>query len=65
MVELGWPASEVAQEHLQNLVSQGYMTMEELATCRVPEDPASPVPVGGYTMACVMFYDRGFGVPSH
>jgi hypothetical protein len=30
-----------------------------------PEDPASPVPAGGYIMACTMFYERGFGVPSH
>jgi hypothetical protein len=32
MVESGWPALEVMQEHLQNLVSEGYMTAEELAT---------------------------------
>jgi hypothetical protein len=30
------------KEHLQNLVSQGYMTAAELATYRVPDDPASP-----------------------
>jgi hypothetical protein len=38
--------SEVTQEHLQNLVSQGYMSMAELATYDVPEDPVSPVQVG-------------------
>jgi hypothetical protein len=27
-------------------MSQGYMTMAKLATCRVPEDPASPTPAG-------------------
>jgi hypothetical protein len=25
MAELDWPMSEVMQEHLQNLISQGYM----------------------------------------
>jgi hypothetical protein len=52
-------------EHWQNLVSQKYMTTAELITCRVPEDPASPVPVGGYIVACMTFYERGIGVPSH
>jgi hypothetical protein len=32
MAELGWPMLETTQEHLQNLVSQGYMTTAELAT---------------------------------
>jgi hypothetical protein len=45
------------QEHLQNLVSQGCMTVTELATCHVLADPASPVPVvGGYVVACSEFY---------
>jgi hypothetical protein len=65
MAELGWPALEVTQEHLQNLVSQGDMIAVKLATCRVPTDPASLPPVGGYIVACVAFYERGFGVPSH
>jgi hypothetical protein len=67
MVESSWPVSEVMQEHLQNLMSQGYMTTMELATCRVPEDYASPAPVGGgwYVMSFMTFYERGFGVPSH
>jgi hypothetical protein len=47
MAELGCSASMVMQEHLQNLMSQGYMTAAELATCRVPKDPGSPAPVGG------------------
>jgi hypothetical protein len=51
MAESGWPASEVTQEHLQNPVSQGYMTRAELATCHVLENPASPAPVGGYIVA--------------
>jgi hypothetical protein len=48
---------EVTQVHLQSLVSQGYMTAVELATCRMPEDPISPVQAGGYVMACVVFYE--------
>jgi hypothetical protein len=67
MAELGLPTSKVMQEHLQNLMSQGYMTAAELATCHVPEDPASLVPAGGggYVVVCTMFYERGFVVPSH
>jgi hypothetical protein len=64
MVELGWTVSEVMQEHLQNLVSQGYMIVAELATCHISKDPASPAPVGGYVVVCVVYYERGFGVPS-
>jgi hypothetical protein len=41
------------------------MTAVELATCRVPEDPSSPVPVRGYIMAFTVFYEQGFGVSSH
>jgi hypothetical protein len=51
--------------HLQDLVSQGFMTMVELVTYHVPEDPASPVPAGGYIVAYTVFYERGFGAPSH
>jgi hypothetical protein len=40
-------------------------TMQELATCRVPVDPAYPALVVGYIVASVAFYERGFGVPSH
>jgi hypothetical protein len=65
MAESGWPTSEVMQEHLQNLISEGYMIVVELATCRVPENPASPAPAGGYVVSCATFYERGFGVPSH
>jgi hypothetical protein len=39
--------------------------MMELVTCCVPVDPSFSVPVGGYVMACVTFYERGFSVPSH
>jgi hypothetical protein len=64
MAESIWPALEVTQEHLQNLVSQGYMIAAELATCRLPEDPSSIVP-GGYVVACAALYERRFFVPSH
>jgi hypothetical protein len=65
MAELSWPALEVMQEHLQNLISLGYMTVVELPTCIVLVDPVSPALMGGYVMACLAFYERGFGVPSH
>jgi hypothetical protein len=65
MVELGWPTSKLMQEHLKNLISQGYMIAAELATSRMPEDPSSPTPVRGYVVVCMAFYKRGFGVPSH
>jgi hypothetical protein len=57
MAESSWPTSKVTQEHLQNLMSQGYMTMMELATCCVHEDHASLVPTGGYVMACGAFHE--------
>jgi hypothetical protein len=63
MAELGCTASEVMQEHLQSLVSQGYMMAVELVTCCAPEDPASPVLEEGYIMACTAFYEWGFGMP--
>jgi hypothetical protein len=64
MAELDWPMSEVMQEHLQNLISQGYMIALGLATYRVPEDPVSPQ-AGEYVVGCIVFYEWGFGVPSH
>jgi hypothetical protein len=65
MEESSWSVLEVTQEHLQDLVIQGYMTVMELATYRVPKDPTSPIPAGGYIVACATFYKRGFGAPSH
>jgi hypothetical protein len=41
------------------------MTMAELVTCHVPEDLASHALAGGYVVACMAFYERGFGVSSH
>jgi hypothetical protein len=46
-------------------MSQGFMTAVEHATCHVPEDLASLVLVEGYVVAFMMFYERGFDVPSH
>jgi hypothetical protein len=57
MAESGWPASVIMREHLQNLMSLGYMTAAESTTYRVPKDLASPILVGGYIMVCVMFYE--------
>jgi hypothetical protein len=41
------------------------MTVAELATCRMPEDPASPMPMGGYVVTYAKFNEWGFSVPSH
>jgi hypothetical protein len=41
------------------------MIAAEPATYHVPEDPGSPVPVGGYVVACVTFYEQGLGASSH
>jgi hypothetical protein len=57
MAGLGWSASVVTPEHLQNLMSLGYMTVAELATYRVLEDTASPIPMGGYVVACAVLYE--------
>jgi hypothetical protein len=56
---------EIMYEHLQNLVSQGYMIVVELATCHVSTDPASPTLAEGYVVVCTAFYERGFGVPPY
>jgi hypothetical protein len=65
MAGLGWSTSVVTQEHMQNIMSLGYMIAAKLATYHVPKDSSSPVPVVGYVMACTTFYERGFGVPSY
>jgi hypothetical protein len=56
MSELSWPASEIAREYLQKLVSKGYMTAVEFATCLVPMGPVSLAPVEGFVMVCAAFY---------
>jgi hypothetical protein len=65
MAESGWTTSEVTQENLQNLVNQGYMIAVELVTSHLPEDPSSPIQAGQYVVACVAFYEQGFGVLSY
>jgi hypothetical protein len=64
MEELGRTALEARHEHLQNLVSQGCITVAELVTLRVPEDLAFPTLVGRYVTACMVFYELGFSMPS-
>jgi hypothetical protein len=41
------------------------MTAAVFATCRVSEDPVSPMSAEGYMVSFVMFYERKFDVPSH
>jgi hypothetical protein len=41
------------------------MTAAEIMTCHMLEDTASPVPMEGYVVSFVAFYQQGFGVPSH
>jgi hypothetical protein len=57
MAELDWALLETTLEHLQNLLSQGYMAVAELATCLVPTEPAFPAPGAGYVVECWAFYD--------
>jgi hypothetical protein len=47
----------VGLAHIGGYTCQGYIIVVELATYRVPEDPASPAPVGGYVVACTAFYE--------
>jgi hypothetical protein len=46
-------------------MSQGFMTVAELATCRVPEHLLSLPPTMGYVVAFMAFYERGFSVLSY
>jgi hypothetical protein len=41
------------------------MIVGELATCRVPANPASPALMVGYVAVCSAFYKRGFGALPH
>jgi hypothetical protein len=41
------------------------MTAVEIPTCLMPVGPVSPDPVKGFIVACVAFYEWGFGLPSH
>jgi hypothetical protein len=57
MVESSWLASDTTWEHLQNLVSKGYMTAAEFVTCLVPVDPIFPALMKGYVVVCAAFYE--------
>jgi hypothetical protein len=57
MAKLSLPTSEVTQEHLQNLISQGYMIEVVLANSSVPIDPTSLASAGGYVVASVAFFE--------
>jgi hypothetical protein len=57
MAEQDWTPSKVTQEHLQNLMSQGFMTVAKLRTYCVPEDPMSPAPTEGYMVSFVALYE--------
>jgi hypothetical protein len=65
MAEQDWTSSKVMQEHLQNLVSQEFMMAAELVTCRVPKDPMPPALAEVYMVSFMVFYEWGFGVPTH
>jgi hypothetical protein len=64
MVE-DWIPSTIMQDHLQSLMSQGFMMATELMTHHVPEDPMFPTPAEGNMVSFVGFYEWEFGVPSH
>jgi hypothetical protein len=51
--------------HLQRLMNHGFMVAVELKACRVPMDPALPVPTEGYMVSFMVFYERGFDMPPH
>jgi hypothetical protein len=65
LVEQDWTPSKVTQGHLQNLMNQGLMTVAQLMSCCVPEDPAFPALVEGYVVTFVAFYEQGFSALSH
>jgi hypothetical protein len=65
MTEWDWIPSIVMPDHLQILLSHGFMEVAELEACRVQEDHAFPAPTEGYMVSFVVFYERGFGMPLH
>jgi hypothetical protein len=44
-------------------VKYKFMAVAKLEACHMPEDPAFPAPVDGYTASFVVFYEQGFGTP--
>jgi hypothetical protein len=65
MAEQHWTPSTIMPGHLQKLMKQGFMMVAKLATCYVPNDPAFPMPIEGYMVSFVAFYERGFVTLSH
>jgi hypothetical protein len=65
MAEQEWTPSKVTQGQLHNLMNQQFMMAMELTVCRMPECPAFPVPMEGYVVTYMAFYERGFGMSSH
>jgi hypothetical protein len=65
MAEWDWTPSTIMPSHQQKLMKHGLMAVAELEACRVTEDPVFPLPVGGYMVLFMAFYERGFGMPPH
>jgi hypothetical protein len=65
MVEKDWTPSTVMLGHLQKLMKHEFMMAAELATCHMSEGPTFPMPLEGYVVSFVAFYEWGFSTPSH
>jgi hypothetical protein len=65
MAEQDWTPFTITQGHLQNLTKHEFMTVAELTACSVLEEPAFPMPVEGYMVSFMSFYEREFSMPSH
>jgi hypothetical protein len=65
MAEQDWTPSTITLGHLQKIMKHGFMSVAELESYRVPEDPAFPAPAEGYVVSFTSFYKRGFSVPPH
>jgi hypothetical protein len=65
MAEQDWTPSIITLGHSQKLMKQGFMTVAELAACRMLEDPSLPTLAEGYVVSFMAFYKWGFGMPSH
>jgi hypothetical protein len=59
------PLPLLRASHLQKLAKHGFMATVKHEACRVLEDPVLPVPAEGYMVSFTVFYERGFGMPSH
>jgi hypothetical protein len=47
----------VMHVHLQNLMSQGFLTVMELTVRHMPQDRLSPMPAEGYIVSIMAFYE--------